>query len=106
MLYKVGLTYNGAAPDTTDVTITTVDDDGVTTDTILTITNSATDDEYSPTIPTHDNTGTETGDRILQDIPLGTVKASVAGCDALTAAVVVKIHYIPLGSVQNKGVYA
>ena len=104
LFYKIKLDYNAAAPGaTTDVVITTVDDSGTTVDTILTITDSATDATYSPTTPTHDNTGTLTGDRILEDIPLGTVKVSVAGCDALTAALVVTLHYIPLGSVKNKG---
>lgn len=103
LFYKIKLDYNAAAPNTTDVVITTVDDNDATVDTILTITDNEVDGTYSPTTPTHDNTGTLTGDRILEDIPLGTVKVSVAGCDALTAAVVVTLHYIPLGSVKNKG---
>ena len=104
LFYKIKLDYNAAAPGaTTDVVITTVDDNDATVDTVLTRTNTATDGTFSPTIPTHDSTGTLTGDRILEDIPLGTVKVAVAGCDALTAAVVVTLHYIPLGSVQNKG---
>jgi len=103
LFYKIKLDYHASAPDTTDVTITTVDDNEDTIDTILTISNNEVDGTYSPTTPTHDNTGGLTGDRILEDIPQGTVKISVAGCDALTGAVVATIHYIPLGSVVNKG---
>jgi hypothetical protein len=103
LLYKIDLDYNGSAPATTDVTITTVDDDGNTVDTLLTISNSNTDADYSPMIPGHDNTGTITGDYLLPPIPLGTIKVTVAQCDALTAAVVAKVFFIPLGSVQNKG---
>ncbi len=104
LFYKIKIDYNAAAPGaTTNVIITTVDDNDTTVDTVLTISDTATDATYSPTIPTHDNTGTATGDRILDDIPLGTVKVSVTDCDALAAAVVVTLHFIPLGSVQNKG---
>ena len=103
LFYKIKIDYHADAPNTTDVVITTVDDNDVTIDTVLTLTDNEVDTTKSPTIPTHDNTGVATGDRILDDIPLGTVKVAVAGCDALTAAVVVTLHYIPLGSVQNKG---
>jgi hypothetical protein len=103
LFYKITLDYNGSAPATTDVTITTIDDDSNTIDTILTISDNNTDGTYSPVTPTHDSTGTATGDNILQNIPLGKVKISVAQCDALTNAVTATIHYIPLGNVASKG---
>lgn len=103
LFYKIKLDYHASAPATTDVVITTEDDDGNTIDTILTITNNEVDATYSPTTPTHDNVGALTGDRVLQDIPLGTIKVAVSGCDALTDAVVATIHFLPLGSVVNKG---
>ena len=80
LFYKIKIDYNAAAPGaTTDVVITTVDDSGTTVDIVLTLTNTATDTTKSPTIPTHDNTGVATGDRILDDIPQTIERLSLSG---------------------------
>jgi hypothetical protein len=88
VLWGVYLNYHASAPATTDVTIKAVLPDGVEI-TIFTLNNSATD-AYKPIrIANVDasNTALTTYDPFL--FTGQKIKVSVAGCDALTNAVIV-----------------
>jgi hypothetical protein len=90
-LLDIYINYHASAPATTDVTITHQD---AFRGTVLEKLNSSTDTLYAPRVATHKNTdGTATGayDRIALN---GTLKVAVAGCDALTDAVVVVVTYM------------
>lgn len=88
-LLDVLLDFHASAPATTDVTIT--DRDG---NTILAVTNSATDALIAPRQKLVDNANsaiTNSFDRF----PLnGQLSVAVAGCNALDPAVTVKVRYL------------
>ena len=89
-LLDVYLNFNAGAPATTDTTIAYT---SPSLGTVLVVTNSATDGLYAPRQATHTAAGAATG---LYDLyPLnGTLTISLAGCDALTGAVVATVRWL------------
>jgi len=86
----IGINYNGAAPATTDVTI--AEAEGLA-QTLLTVTDNATDGTYYPRHALHDTTGVDSGQIGIFAVE-GPISVSVAGCDALTNAVEITIRYL------------
>jgi hypothetical protein len=93
-LHAVYLDYHASAPNTTDVTVAIVEAQAVT---LLTVSNNATDGWYLPRGQvcstaaaglTYDGTYT-----VCEPFPVtGGLKVSVAGCNALTGAVVAYLY--------------
>lgn len=96
----IDVNYHASAPGTTDLTIAA---DGVSggqaARNILVITNSATDAYKVPMAPVVDAANAASlyaaaGEPVERPMVVnGTVTVSLAGCDALTNAAVVTIHY-------------
>ena len=86
----IKVTYAGAAPATTDVTLA-----GTLgmAQTILTLTNVNTTGTYYPRHALHDTTGADTGSKGLFMVE-GPIQISVAQCDALAPAVTVQIRTV------------
>ena len=89
-LVAVYLDYNGLAPATTDVTITSPGNPASLT--ILTRSNSATDGWFYPKVQNHDNVAAAvTGS--YSDPPIhGSIQIDLAQCDALTDALVATVY--------------
>lgn len=92
----IKIDYHASAPATTDVTISEVD--GKLEQTLLAVTDNATDGTYYPRHAIHDNAGAEISGAGLYTVE-GQIQVAVAGCDALTNAVVVHIR-----TVENRAV--
>lgn len=88
-LIGVRVDYHASAPATTDVTISETDGLGQT---LLTLTDNNTDGVYYPVTEICDDEGTAiTGSYNMYAVE-GPLTVAVAGCDALTDAVVVTIQ--------------
>ena len=85
----IKIDYNAGAPATTDVTITEL---AALERTLLTISNSATDAVYYPSVATNDATGSARADYVRMYLDQSSVRIAVAGSDALTNAVVVYVQ--------------
>lgn len=87
-ILDVYLDFHASAPGTTDTTIAYTAQGG----NILVVTDSSTDARIAPRQKTVDNANTaitNSNDRFAVD---GTITVSLAGCDALTAAVVAYVR--------------
>lgn len=85
-LLNIYVKYHASAPNTTDVTITEV---GGAERTLLTLTNVNTSGNKPVRIPEVDVTGTALASSSPFYLPGVAIKVAVAGCNALTDAVVV-----------------
>lgn len=92
-LLGIYLDFNAAAPNTTD---TTLECGTPAHGTILVVSNSNTDGFYAPRQSAVDATAAATGQYEMRPVK-GTLTVSLAGCDALTAAVVATIYYLTTG---------
>lgn len=82
--------FHASSPATTDTTVTDV----ATGRTLLTLTDTATDVMHLLNKQTSDNTGTAiSGAYGYQPID-GEVKVALAGCDALTGALVASLYFL------------
>lgn len=91
-LLSVGVKYHASAPATTDVVVKCISPSG--TKTILTLTNNNTN--KPPMVVNEglvDSSGAAVADSVALPIISGAISVEVAGCDALTAAVVVTLVF-------------
>ena len=88
----VYIDYNASAPDTTDVTISFASRGG----SILVVSNNKTDGRYSVRDTPYFSDGSAMTDAIAKICINDMLTVSVAGCDALTDAVVVYVKYTAL----------
>ena len=85
----VRIIYDGAAPATTDVTLTEVGGLGRT---IITVSNTATGAVYYPTVATNDGTGSARTDYQQIYLDQSRLRVSVAQSDAIADAVTVIVQ--------------
>lgn len=90
VIVAVKVDYDAAAPDTTDLTVTETKGLGRA---LLTLTNQKTDKVAYPTAPVQDASGGDVSGVRQMFVTEGPLQIDVAGCDALTDAVVVTIQY-------------
>jgi hypothetical protein len=95
-IVRVDVNYHASAPGTTDLTLTQTNEDQAVS--IVSLTDQKTDKVLYPTVQLTDNGGTGRtldGTRPLVDYyPVAdTLTVSLAGCNALTDAVVLEIYY-------------
>ena len=76
--------FHASAPASTDTTLSSPGDPVAVT--LLTITNSATDAWYYPSIQLDDNSGSAITGAYIPAIVHGNLLVELAGCDALTDA--------------------
>lgn len=89
-LLDVFVDFHADAPATTDTTLLYEDP---ANGQILAVSNSVTDDFFMPLMQAQDPSGVDLG--IYGRYPLnGTLRVNVAQCDALTAAVVIRLRYL------------
>ena len=85
----IHLDYHASAPATTDVTVTELD---APTQTILSEANVNTDGWYYPRQRSHDNAGDDQPVEVVEPFVMNDhLKVAVAGCNALTGAVVATV---------------
>lgn len=89
-LLAVYCDFHASAPGTTDTTISSPGDPVAVT--ILTITNSATDAWFYPTHQMDDSSGSAITGAYIPAIVHGNLLVELAGCDALTDALVLTAY--------------
>ena len=88
-LRAVYITFHASAPASTDTTLSSPGDPVSVT--LLTVTNSATDAWYYPSIQMDDNSGSAITGAYVPGLIHGNLLTELAGCDALTDALVMSI---------------
>lgn len=91
LVVDIRLDFHASAPATTD---TTIAHDPTGYGNLIVVTNSATDAVYYPRVEVMDATGTAVTDVMEMYAVSGRLSVALAGCDALTNAVVVYVRYI------------
>ena len=88
-LLAVYMNFHASAPASTDTTLSSPGDPVSVT--LLTVTNSATDAWYYPSIQMDDNSGSAITGAYVPGLIHGNLLTELAGCDALTDALVMSI---------------
>ena len=88
-LLAVYINFHASAPASTDTTLSSPGDPVSVT--LLTVTNSATDAWYYPSIQMDDNSGSAITGAYVPGLIHGNLLTELAGCDALTDALVMSI---------------
>lgn len=88
-LLAVYMNFHASAPASTDTTLSSPGDPVAVT--LLTVTNSATDAWYYPSIQMDDNSGSAITGAYVPGLIHGNLLTELAGCDALTDALVMSI---------------
>ena len=88
-LLAVRMDFHASAPASTDTTLSSPGDPVAVT--LLTVTNSATDAWYYPGIQMDDNSGSAITGAYVPGLIHGNLLTELAGCDALTDALVMTI---------------
>ena len=88
-LLAVYINFHASAPASTDTTLSSPGDPVAVT--LLTVTNSATDAWYYPSIQMDDNSGSAITGAYVPGLIHGNLLTELAGCDALTDALVMSI---------------
>ena len=88
-LLAVYMNFHASAPASTDTTLSSPGDPVAVT--LLTVTNSATDAWYYPSIQMDDNSGAAITGAYVPGLIHGNLLTELAGCDALTDALVMSI---------------
>ena len=84
------LDFHASAPGTTDTTLSSPGDPVAVT--LLTVTNSATDAWYYPSIQMDDNSGSAITGAYVPAFVHGNLLVELAGCDALTDALTLTVY--------------
>ena len=88
-LLAVYMNFHASAPASTDTTLSSPGDPVSVT--LLTVTNSATEARYYPSIQMDDNSGSAITGAYVPGLIHGNLLTELAGCDALTDALVMSI---------------